>query len=86
MQEIVCSRPCQFMLQRFHLVVKHELLGIDVDDRNVTNRPTHREAEKNNHFFIDKSFNAECNLTKLSTLVVNENYHQCYLFNFCNLH
>ena len=84
MQEIVCSRPCKFMLQRFHSVVKHELLGIDVDDRTVTN--THREAEKKNHFFIDKSFNAECNLTELSTLVVNEYYHQCYLFNFCNLH
>jgi len=37
-------------------------------------------------FLINKYFNTQCNLTKLSTLIVNEYYHQCYLFNFWNLH
>jgi len=47
----------------------------------------HREAEKRNRFsFMDKSFNMQCNLTKFSTLIVNEYYHRRYLFIFWNLH
>ena len=47
----------------------------------------HREAEKRNRFsFVNKSFNVQCNLTKFSTLIVNEYYHRCYLFNCWNLH
>jgi len=47
----------------------------------------HRDAEKRNHFsFMIKSFNTKCNLTKFSTLIVNEYYRRCYLFNFWNLH
>ena len=43
----------------------------------------HCEAEKRNHFsFMNKSFNMQCNLTKFSTLIVNEYYHWCYLFCF----
>ena len=37
-------------------------------------------------FFKNKSFNTQCNLTKFSTLIVNEYYHRCYLFNFWNWH
>ena len=44
-------------------------------------------AEKRNHFsFMNKSLNTQCNLTKFSTLIVNEYYRRCYLFNFWNLH
>ena len=42
--------------------------------------------EKGTTFFVNKSFNMQCNLTKFSTLNVNEHYHRCYLFNFWNLH
>ena len=35
---------------------------------------------------MNKSFNTQCNLTKFSTLIVNEYYHRWYLFNFWNLH
>ena len=40
---------------------------------------------KRNHFsFISTSFNMQCNLIKFGTLIVNEYYHRCYLFNFCD--
>ena len=43
--------------------------------------PLHHEAEKRNRFsFINKSFNTQRNLTKFSTLIVNEYCHRCYLF------
>jgi len=46
----------------------------------------HREAEKKNHFsFMNKSFNIHCSLTKFITLIVNEYYHPCNVFNFWNL-
>jgi len=46
-----------------------------------------RKTEKRNHFtFMNKSFNTQSNLTKYSTLIVNEYYHRYYLFNFWNLH
>jgi len=32
-----------------------------------------------------KSLNTQCNLTKFSTLIVNEYYQRCYLFNLWNL-
>ena len=35
---------------------------------------------------MNKSFDTQCNLTKCSTLIINEYYRQCYLFNFWNLH
>ena len=44
-------------------------------------------GRKKNHFsFMNKSFNTQCNLTKFSTLIVNEYYHRRNLFNFWNLH
>jgi len=47
----------------------------------------HREAEKKEPLFlVNKSFNTQCNVTKFSTLIVNEYYHRCYLFNLWNLH
>jgi len=47
----------------------------------------HHEAEKRNDLsFMNKYFNAQCNLAKFSTLAVNKYYHRCYLFNFWNLH
>ena len=47
----------------------------------------HHEAAKRNHFsFMNKSFDTQCNLTKFSTLVVNEYYHRCCLFNFWIFH
>ena len=41
----------------------------------------HRE-KRNRFSFMNKSYNTQCNLTKFSTFIVNEYYHQCYLFNF----
>jgi len=36
----------------------------------------HRETEKRNHFsFVDKSFNTQCNLTKLGAHIVSEYDH-----------
>ena len=40
----------------------------------------HRRAEKRNHFsFMNTSLNTQCNLTKFSTLIVNEYDRRCYL-------
>jgi len=40
----------------------------------------HREAEKSNRLsFMNKSFNMQRNLTKFSTLVVNEQVHLGHL-------
>jgi len=45
----------------------------------------HHEAEERNHFlFVNKCFNTQRNLTKFSTLIVNEYYHRCYLLNSGN--
>jgi len=38
------------------------------------------------YLFMNKSFITQCNPMKFRTLVGNEYYHRCYLFNFWNLH
>jgi len=45
----------------------------------------YREAEKRNRIsFMNKSFNMQCNLKK-KTLIINEYYRRCSVFNFWNL-